>query len=176
MTENNNNDNIIKLQRQKTIKELINKSNRNKRESAILFKNIIDDNLNNLPTTYDNLNYYNSTKDGKPFAFYKNDHPLWNNENSLVNRLKRFVDEKYILIDTELNSQRIILLCTIIITLLLIISTFIDHYKKNNKITENTDFMNNIERLILLFKIVSSASLIYFSINNLLIRTSILYT
>jgi len=171
MSENND----VVLQRQPTIKDLANIKKRNKRESILLFKKILKEDNSNLPTTYENLNYYNSNRDGRPFAFYKNDHPLWNKENSLVNRLKRFVDEKYILIDTELNSQRLILICTIFITLLLIISSFINHYKKNNNIIENTKFMNNIEWLILLFKIISTSGLIYFTINNLLIRTSELY-
>lgn len=164
-------DNIKELKREKSIENLNTRYN-SKRDTIFAYKNFIEINSDILSTSFDDISYYNKIKDGSPLMFYKKEHPLWEDENSLVNRLKRFIDERYILIDTKSNSQQILLVLSIFITILLIIDYFIETYKKRNNIIIDSGFMKFIKQISGLSKMISFTVLVYYSVNNIILRTT----
>jgi hypothetical protein len=143
-----------------------------KREVTINLEKFLKQNADDLPTSFENLEYYNKKEDGHYLNFLNNNNKLWKNENSVINRLHRFLDERYILIDTELAAQRLILICGIIIGIILIVDYFIEKYKKKYKIIEETTFMKRWREILLGTKLLSTITLIYYTVNNILIRTS----
>ena len=128
-----------------------------------------------LPTKFDHFKVYDSTRDGKWYNFTKTEHPLWVNENNLSNRFNRFVDERYILTDTTNGSQRIILGLTVLIIIILIIQFFIQEYQnEKNKIERkfSYDTLSILQYTIVALKSVSIITLLYYSIHNLMLRTT----
>lgn len=150
--------------------EISNIINNDRKKSIAIIKGLYNTTV--LPTSFQNINYYNKKDQGNPIMFVAKDHPLWNNENSLVNRLERFIDEKYILIDTEVNSQKILLILSIIIGILLILDYYIEQYKKRNNIINDSNFMKIIKDISTTLKLFSALTLGYYNINNILLRTT----
>jgi len=159
---------------------------------------------------YKNNNYYGKYSkkiDGAPYGYLfstpllKENHPLWSNENSLANRLNRFIDEKYTLVDSDLSSQKIILICTIIIIILQLVYYFITVYNnrsikefiksnidaqgkldsEENITIKKIDLLHLTDKSILSkyweysirsIQLLSTSAIVYFSLNNGFMRTT----
>ena len=129
-----------------------------------------------LKNIYDNIGIKeiksnnNKEIDIKWYDITKSDHPLWINENTLPKRLTRFVDERYILTDTNEYSQKIMVVLGLIIIIITIIELYIREFKNDKYKIKETNIQLKLTLSVL--KIFSSFAFLYYFIPNLILRTS----
>lgn len=124
-----------------------------------------DNNINVIPE-----NQIQKEANIKWYDITKSDHPLWINENTLPKRLTRFVDERYILTDTNNSSQQLLVILGIIIIIITIIELFIREYKKDKYNIQETNVTLN--RVLAIIKLISGCIFLYYFIPNIVLRTS----
>jgi len=139
-------------------------------------RNEINTEKKNEENIYDNIGIKeiksnnNKEIDIKWYDITKSDHPLWINENTLPKRLTRFVDERYILTDTNEYSQKIMVVLGLIIIIITIIELYIREFKNDKYKIKETNIQLKLTLSVL--KIFSSFAFLYYFIPNLILRTS----